>query len=354
MTIKTVKFVIGRRKSLTGQNAMIPRETDLYGGDRILPPYFTGRIAKMSKSKKKFQQFYLLLSVLYGFSSLAFGEELLLPKINEELLVVGLKYSELLLRSGIGHFKIYSSDYFGKKADKKINKNPEDGRIGKIGKSSSVTELQFAFSDEHSYFKYLFPLSGEILFDGRIQLTIFHPGRITVRSKFDLPPFEDPRDWGMRYKRQKLSDFLLTQKKQGKLRIIGTEKIDEIPCYVAEVPDPSLQDAVLKFWIAPKEGFQCLQILRISNSEEILRRIKWRRYQLGEGKIVWFPKSGWVILKRGRESYRNEMEVTDFQPNVDVTSLFDLQIPPDAKVWNVDLRRWFTFKELGWRGIEKK
>ena len=53
-------------------------------------------------------------------------------------------------------------------------------------------------------------------------------------------------------------------------------------------------------------------------------------------------------------SAKLEVEVMEFQPNVDVTSLFDLQIPPDAKVWNVDLRRWFTFKELGWRGIEKR
>ena len=303
-------------------------------------------ILKESKKMRRFRYNYIAGFLLISLIS-AFAGNSILPPIVEELIIAGVKHSESLLKSGTGRIRVYGSGYFGKKKKVEVLKS------GK--KRYYVMELQFAFCGEHTYIKYLDPQFGGIIFDGRNQINISPQGDYTsVTSKYTFLPSMDPRDWGIWYKRQKLSDFLMRCKEKGKIRIVGAEKVRNVPCYVVETEDPSVQGGILRFWIAPKGGFRCVQILRRSGSEVIVRRIRWRRYKLKDGESVWFPEKGVMILKRGKDRYRSEMEVMDFQPNVDVTSLFDLQIPPDAKVWNVDLRRWFTFKELGWRGIEKR
>ena len=301
------------------------------------------------------------LVVICSFLPPSLANQPLLPPIDAELIITGLKHSESLLKSGTGRFKFYGSAYF---AEKKKNLKIDEGKINKgtdggiQSKTVLIEELLFAFSGEHSYFKFLGMGSGEIIFDGKIQLTIPHSKQILMRYGYFNP--SDPRGWGPWYKKQKLSDYLGQQEK---IRVVGGENLDGIPCYIVETQDPKLQDAVVKFWIAPRNGFRCVQTLYETGTRRQLRKIEWQGYQLKgqENEFVWFPKHGISLsMKRSNpkepwsKPFRNEAVITDFQPNIDVSHFFHLQIPPETKIFNVELKQSTTFKEIGWQEINKQ
>jgi len=295
----------------------------------------------------------ILTVPICGFLSQSFAEPpLLLPPIGTELIIAGLEHSEALLKSGKGHFKLYSAAYFEKKkeiVDEKKEKDLKTGSDRVIQRTRLVEELQFAFSREHSYFKYL---DGEVISDGKIQLIIASPDQISMVSGNPFPPFPlDPRDWGLWYNRQKLSDYLRQQKK---VRVIGSEKVDGIPCYILETPDPKVQEATVKFWVAPEGGFRLIQSLHETKTRKNTVKIEWQRYQTGEGNDIWFPKHGIALLTKEGEKTpsRNEVEITDFQPNIDVSYLFVLQISLDAKIMNTEIGKFTTFKEISWQKLE--
>jgi len=309
------------------------------------------------------------ITLLFIFGSLSpchTEQKPLLPQIDVELIILGLKHSESLIKSGKGRFKLYGSSYFANKDEKKTEKpkDKEEKKGAVRRKSYPVVELSFAFSNEHSYFKYLVPQGIEVIFDGRIQLAISQKGKsISVSTGYAFPL--EVRNWGFWYKHQWLSDYLLHRKKEEKIRIIGSENLafgnKNLPCYVVETPDPLLQDSVLRFWITPRGGFRCVQSLRETSKQRRLRRIEYQGYQLKDSKVVWFPKKGISLLAKRpspkakwEEPLKNKIEITDFQPNVDVSHFFNLQIPPETKVWNSDLKKFMRFKEIDWHKLKER
>ena len=177
-----------------------------------------------------------------------------LPLIDLEVIIAGLAHTESLLKSGRGKLKFYMASYFNQsRSDKEITvKQVEKGRSRPF---SSVEELEFAFSKTYSYFN---NDGSKFIADGNIQLVISPQGSISMYFRVAYPPEGlDPRDWGLWYRQQRLSDYLRQQKG---VQLIGNEKIDGIPCYVIQTPEKSAEDPTVKFWITPENGFRLVQI----------------------------------------------------------------------------------------------
>ncbi len=298
---------------------------------------------------KKLIVWIIQLFLIWASVSQSFAESIpLLPPVDIEFIIAGLAHTESSLKSGTGQLKFSMANYFRKSGgDKEIT--IEKNRRKQKRTISSVEEFKkFAFSGTHSYFK---KDNTEFVSDGNVQLVISPHGSITMYSEDVFPPeWLDPRDWGLRYKRQRLGDYLRQQKE---VRFIGSEKVDGIPCYVIQMPDSRTEDAIVKFWIAPERGFRLVQILYKTNTRTDMTRIEWQEYHLEEGQVAFFPKRGVTIFTSEMEDEpsRNEVEITDFKPNVDVSPFFDLQIPPETEITNPSLNKPITFKEIGWKKL---
>ena len=163
----------------------------------------------------------------------------------------------------------------------------------------------------------------------------------------------DPRDWGLWYRRQRLIDNYLRQQKSA--RLIGNEKVDGIPCYVIQTPEKSTEDAIIKFWVTPEDGFRLVQIHHQTQIQKALIKFEWQAYQLDGKQRVWFLKRAVSISTSETEvePIQNEMEITDFKPNTDVSDLFDLQIPPETEISSPGFSQSITFEEIGWKQFEE-
>jgi len=287
------------------------------------------------------------------------------PSIDVESIIAGLAQTESLLQSGKGHFKLYGDSYF------------RHGVEQLVEGVHTTKELGFAFSGKHSYFKYerlpeerqlpsvagfkpeLPPheVSLESISDGKIQLKIVLLGDnaspyITMHPEpYNTSTSKEPRNWGLWNRGQRMSAYL--RELEG-VRVMGSERINGIHCYILEASPPQTQGVTEKFWIASEGGFRLVQRLIETRGDKRLIKIEWEHYQLGEAN-VWFPKHGVSLSTTVGEKtpFRNEMEINDFQPNIDVSSLFDLQISPETQVFNADTRKHITFQEIGWQPLEK-
>ena len=292
----------------------------------------------------------ILFFLMWASVPQSFAEsETLLPSVDLEFIIARLAHTESLLKSGRGKFKLYMASYFSRsKLYKEITvKQAEKGRRRTF---STVEELEFAFSKTYSYFN---SDGSKFVADGNIQLVISPQGRISMYSRVVYPPEGlDPRDWGLWYRRQRLSDYLRQQKSA---RIIGNEKVDGIPCYVIQTPEKSTEDANVKFWITPESGFRLVQIHHQTQTRKALIKFEWQAYQLDGEQRVWFPKRAVSISTSEAEAepVQNEIEITEFKPNIDVSGLFDQQIPPETEISNPQLNRPVTFKEIGWKKFEE-
>ena len=268
-----------------------------------------------------------------------------LPPIDLEVIIAGLAHTESLLKSGRGKLKLYMASYFNQsKSDKEIIiKQVEKGRSRTF---SSVEELEFVFSKSHSYF---INDGSRFVADGNIQLVISPHGSISMYSRVAYPPEGlDPRDWGLWYRRQRLSDYLRQYKG---IRLIDNEKVDGIPCYVVQTPEKSAEDPIIKFWVTPENGFRLVQIRHQTQTEKTLIKFEWQSYQLDGKQQVWFPKRAVSISTSETETepVQNEIEITDFKPNIDVSELFNLQISPETEISSPRFSQSITFEEIGWQ-----
>lgn len=272
-----------------------------------------------------------------------------LSPIDLEAIIAGLAHTESLLKSGRGKLKFYMASYFSQsRSDKEITvKHVEKGRSRTF---ASVEELEFAFSKSYSYFN---TDGSKFVADGNIQLVISPQGRISMYFRVAYPPEGlDPRDWGLWYRRQRLSDYLRQQKG---IRLIDSEKVDGIPCYVVQTLEKSAEDPIVKFWITPENGFRLVQIHHQTQIQKALIKFEWQAYQLDGKQRIWFLKRAVSISTSETEvePIQNEMEITDFKPNTDVSDLFDLQIPPETEISSPGFSQSITFEEIGWKQFEE-
>lgn len=278
-----------------------------------------------------------------------------LPPVDSDFIIWGLSHSATLLHSGKGKIKIYAANYFKDKVESGIG---EDGLA-----FENVSERLFAFNGKRSYSRILFGRSKGItsVCDGRVTLTKRENelSFISVAQGWAQPPLSDPRDWGLWYKRQLLSDYLA---KQEKVQVIGTESLNGTLCYVVQVPSSTIENSVDKFWIAPSKGFRCVRIQYEGTSTESIENetfirnicdttIEYQEFAISDEISAWFPKRGIIVVRRksdGEQVSKNIMEITDFELNIDVSNLFDIQISPDTLVWDLAIRKQIPFKEIGW------
>jgi len=292
------------------------------------------------------RQITLLVFLFFEFLSTGYGKNILLPPINAEFLIMGLKHNESLISSGKGGFH---------------------SRLSSGGKITDEFTAAFAFDDHRTYYSYKSgPLTGcTALYNKKIHRKLYitvrpEDGQISYRIGYTkeepMPPDEDPRNWGRCYWGIPLSKYL----QDHKARIIGQERLkvgsEVIPCYVVRSEPFSKYERNLKFWIAPKDGFRCIQQERISTTrygERLERkRFFYKAYEVN-GQKAWFPQRGiyWMFKDRTDEkvSAKLEVEVMDFQPNVDISDLFRVDIDPETPVWDEKLSRLRPFKEIGWQ-----
>lgn len=274
-----------------------------------------------------------------------------LPTIEPEYIISELTHSASLLQSGKGKVRIYAEDYFKDKLESGVKNRAAFER---------VINLLFAFSDQKTYTRSLAGRSKgfERISNGRLTLgrSGIEQSFITVEHGYTIPYGTDPRDWGLWYQRQWLSDYL---KKQKDIQVIGHDNLNNIPCFVVETPNPEVSDTMIKFWIAPSESFRCVKIQHETNSirnGKAIRTIydttiEYQKYSIDADNTAWFPKRGITLRKRksdGKHLGKFMMEVSDFELDVDVSDLFDIQIHPDALVWDLAKRKQIPFKEVGW------
>lgn len=290
--------------------------------------------------------FAVLTSQRFSFS------EPTLPPIDSNIIIAGLSNSAKLLHSGNGKIKIYASDYF---------KDKVKSGIGKDGVAfQNFFERLFAFNGEKSYSRVLFGSAKgmALICDGHVTVTTseIEPSFITVEQGWSLPNLFDPRDWGLWYQRQSLSDYLTKQKN---VLVVGTERLNGVPCYLVQAPNLSNENAVDKFWIAAERGFRCVRIQyeAISIKEVKPARyvydttIEYEEFSISNEYSVWFPKRGILIRRNksdGKQLGKNIMEVTDFELNIHVSTLFDIDISPDTLVWDLTANVQLPFKKIGW------
>lgn len=306
--------------------------------------------------KRNLRLDYLLvvaLSLTFMYIVVDASSEPLLPPTNTEVIIAGVAHTASLLKSGKGHFKHYGHAYFEEKKeiiDEKREVDPSTGTVNAASSTRSVEAFEFAFSNKYSYFK---SANGEVISDGKVQLIIPSPQNISASYGNFFPPFPlNPRDRGLWYQRQELSDYLYQHKEA--IRLVGNETVDGVRCYVLEMPDSRVSGTTLTFWIAPDGGFRLIQSLHARKTEKTIVKIQWQQWKTEKGDAVWFPRHSITLFTReGQKTpLRNEGKITDFQPNIDVSHLFDLQISPETRIMNTDIGKLITFKELGWRTFQ--
>lgn len=302
---------------------------------------------------------FFLSFFLWSLSD-GFSKDDSLPSIDSEILIMGLKHTESLIFSGEGrlHFAQVLSN-------------------GKVDEFDAI----FAFDHHKTYYYYE---SGKLegmkyLLDKDIQVTLYmrvddkgEVRRVNDREKkvLDLvadhldtepmSPDEDPRNWGIYwYSGIPISQFL----EKHNARIVCTEDLKfpdsekKVPCYVVEIDDPGGITSDVQFWIAPKEGFRCVQLQKTQEGRAGKSRWKksiiYRAYNV-EGKKAYFPKKGILeifAVSNGQLTHTADIiiEIKDFHPNVDISDLFHVDVDQEALIWDRALSRLRHFKELGWK-----
>jgi len=271
---------------------------------------------------------------------LAFAKpEQLLPPTDIDTILAGLAHTEASLKSGIARVRFYEHSL------------PYDFHRPPTERPFDEHESLLAFGGQHTYVKFLGQGKSELMCDGRVQLNI---SAYTITCDFqgyrNPRPASDPRNWGIWYDRQTLSDYLRQRKRT---RIVGSENIDGLPCYVIETTFPRNKEATVKFWVTPEQGFRLIQSLFHTDTAEYKRKCEWQSYETESGEHVWFVKRGVArFLVVGKEEYiSSTIEVSDFQPNVDVSHFFRPELTPETEVWNRKTQRSVPFKEIGWREL---
>ena len=282
--------------------------------------------------------------VLFSPALLTLGQTSL-PPIDAQALIAGVKHAELLLHSGIAEDVEYTP--------------------GDLATEKST----FAFKGK-SRFCHRVKNNQRFFYDGKLQIGMSDAGIdnaiVSHLDQFDLDFGSEPRNWGPYYRHLPLSEHFLKHGivsiKQGILMIKPdkSQKSLRVPCYVVESVYPPNPKLKLRFWLSPKDGFHCLQSQlvglrwRVGNQSVpsvYTKRAVYRQYPVGT-ESAWFIKKGWTKVTSQADPNRvlaySRVEVGNFQPNADVSKLFEPGIPPEHEIWDSTLRRYRPFKELGW------
>lgn len=291
------------------------------------------------------QWLYIVCSLVISFGFLSKGwsrAEQSLPPIDSPFLIAGLQYAESLLVSGKGevHFQMEPEPY-----------RQRDSEIFAFHQKKAAVHYQSGILKEQ-----------RLLFNGEIQL-ILSPdpkdigkvGGILLAHQKTINLQEDPRNWGIQFLDTPLSQYF----QERGVHLLKSEVLEKKePCYVVE--SVYRDGSPMKFWIAPNGGFRCVQIQyqetwrgidRKPVSSLVTMRIHYKAYQIGE-QTAWFPLKG-IREQRarleGRFLDRVVMEVKNFQLNVDVSELFQVNVDAEFPVWVERLGKPIPFKEVGWK-----
>ena len=261
-----------------------------------------------------------------------------LPPIDTQFLITGLQSMESLIVSGKG--KVYFT----------------------YERKDFPTTADFGFNRHKTAFDFHVGIlkGSRMLFNGESELMIYNesgsePPKLYLHPQKTIIPHEDPRNWGLQVDGIPLSQHL----RENGIRILGSEVLGELPCYIVE---SKRSGEPITFWIAPRRGFRCVQIryedkwYKIPNdpapwSAVTTEQIEYKAYRI-DNQEVWFPVKGSMKTRRksdGQFLSGLNMEVKDLQLNVDVSDMFQVQVDSETEVWIKKIGEFVPFKEIGWK-----
>lgn len=298
------------------------------------------------------------VSCLLGFLTMSAFATNSLPVIDAETLLAALQHSESLLMSGLVEM---------------VTNAPagvERTLFAFKGNSMFLTFLEGGpeGSPEPEGRRYLYSY-----FDGKLSIAFMLPERnvrptnptnvaIGHGRRPSLRYTENPLNWGLRYEHIPWSQYL----RDHGIQHISTRKEpilelkDVFDCYVARTTSHGMP---LRVWFCPALGFHCVRIEEENTWGEgsgedqksypivNVTRIVPQQYVLPDGTMLWFPWKARLTtkLKDGERVFAGgTIEITRFEPNVDVSAWLDPGIAPDTEVWDGTLGRYLPFKELEW------
>lgn len=137
------------------------------------------------------------------------------------------------------------------------------------------------------------------------------------------------------------------------VKVLRTEKVDDILCYVLKVYDTTI-------WIAPEMGFRMIKRYcpvylskKGPGHVEFKRRIYYKEYKFDD-LTIWFPKRVEREMNKvtpDGKSVKNISKSTllvkdDFKLNVDVSDKFKLNIPPDTMIYDYPSKKYIPAREI--------
>jgi len=310
-----------------------------------------------------------LVIFLFMSASIYAKNKASLPAIDYKVLIAGLQNTESLITSGKGRWVLI---YFV--TDNRIYHEFDD-----IFAFDSDKSIEYHTAGTLAGMKYInvrsipIIMAVEINEDGKIKrhkdqfekfvgisISYHEPDPITALQALSAM---DPRPWGLCWSKEI---------ETCKAKIVGAEEIkvldskEKLPCYV-------LEGNSKKFWVTPKDGFRCVYVEEEGNGTRIRLSIVYKSYNI-KGQKAWFPQKCLgerFAMKDGKWIHAYDLnpsdvslppeipgkivmpdsraEVTDFQPNVDVSDMFHLDVGPEELIRDGTLSKLRPFKELDWK-----
>lgn len=279
-----------------------------------------------------------------------------LPPIDPQMIIAGLKHTESLLRTG--KCRIHYQDY------------------SKLANAKKQLEAIFAFDSHRICYYYISDLTVtnekliilkdrgcKDLYETRTQTLLMIGTKkkarvggtkvkeiipVSVERGVNLPFSHswDPRNYGMRIRDLPIGYPLSQLFEKNGVKIIGVEKVkrgkEEIPCYLVETKEKIW--GKVQLWLDPQEGFLPI---KMQMGDHWFMEMSYKLYK-SNGQVVWFLEKGmwWSVGEKGDIIEKRIMEVKEFQLNVDISDLFQVDFPPDKPVWDGNLSKYRPFKEI--------
>ena len=191
------------------------------------------------------------------------------------------------------------------------------------------------------------------IFDGEQQQIEIHKRgqkrHIAVRGAMTIGPRNYFHYWGREFLGELVGEYL----EKNAVGIVGEEDINGVPCAIVEAKLPPKNGRV-KFWIAPLQGYRVLKRQFEATYHGGIPSHVTMIVQYQKVNGVWIPKSSTdTTLALNQESGNQELlfkftlTVEDAEVNIDVSELFNLEIPPETEVWDHRTQSIRTAKEVG-------
>lgn len=298
-----------------------------------------------NRTMKSSSLLYLATFVLLLFGpieKLVWAEE---SRIELEFLIAGIKHNDSLVKSSKVHFikqpthTEFEKKFFG------VSESQFEGDV----------EVIFAHEGSKVYCQTLSATEpGRTrIFDGeQRQIEIHKRGqkrRIAVRGALTIGPRNYFHYWGREFLGKPVGEYL----EKNAVGIVGEEDIHGVPCAVVEAKLPWKNKRVT-FWIAPSQGYRVLKREYETSYRDGIPAAVTMVLQYQKVNGVWIPKSGNnTTLALNQESGKQELlfghtlTVKHAEVNIDVSELFNFEIPPDTEVWDHRTQSIRTAKEAG-------